>query len=442
VVFHDFRLDAEDKTPTQQGQPPSEEPVDFSPYVTVRAHDHLIREGEDATSDARLFKQPSMRFGLQMEREKDKDGKPKRLTFDPWGRSNNTCLRIDGQEILFGDVGKNRGTWVKVGDKVYRPVAQDKQIKAPLGSFEAVWQFRDLEVTQHVEVVFGRQSRQLDTCLIHYTLADKRKDGPARRVGIRFLLDTFIGANDGVPFTIPGRKGLCDTMQAFDNPKAVPDFIEAWEKDDPKDPGTVARIQFRLGQRLEPPTRVFLGGWPNGNLGRLGYPNARAEATLWEVPRVSMRELHERIRQVDPAQADKAPPDSAVSIYWDEKPLAPGGRREVGFTYGPGQIVKGDKLALSLSGQYVPGGEFTLTARVSNPKAGDKLTLTLPKDAGFELLPGYNKEQAVAATVTWRIKAGAVGTYKLRVESTSGIVQVQPIAIYPAKKGGSPGVFD
>ena len=437
VVFHDFRLDAIARSADDQEQAGAEEVIDNNAYVTIHAHDHAIQKGEDVTPDAGIFDRPTRRFGLRMEHEKDPEDKTgkkrKRLTFDPWGRSNNTCLHINGEQVLFGDP---RGAWVKET----RPLAQGKEIKTPLGGFESVWTFRNIEVTQHVEVVRGRQSRLLDTCLVYYTLADKRKNGPPRRVGIRFLLDTFIGANDGVPFTIPQKEGLCNTMQGFDNPRAVPDFIEAWEKDDPKDPGTVARIQFRLGKRLEPPTRVFLGGWPNGNLARFGYRTALGERTLWDVPRVSMRELHERARQFDPANAYKVKPDSAVTVYWDDRPLAAGGRREVGFTYGLGQVVKGDKLALSVSGQFVPDGEFTLTARVSNPKPTEKLTLTLP--AGFELLPGFAREQKVAATVTWRIRAGAVGRYKLRVESSGGIEQIQPISIYPAKKGGAPGVFD
>ena len=291
VLFHDVRLDPEDKgqgtkvppaaekvvdngalDPEDKGQgtkvpPAAEKAVDNGAYVIVQAHNRTIRKGEDLTPDGGIFLRPTMRFGLLMAREKDPKNKDKnkKLTFDPWGRSNNTCLHIDGEEILFGDA---RGTWVTQD----RPLPQAKEIKTPLGSFESVWQFRDVEVTQHVEVVRGGQSQRLDTCLVQYTLADKRQSGPTRQVGFRFLLDTFIGANDGVPFTIPGRGRLCDTMQAFDTPPAVPDFIEALEKDDLKDPGTVAHLQFRLGKRLEAPTRVFLGGWPNGALRRrFGY---------------------------------------------------------------------------------------------------------------------------------------------------------------------------
>ena len=48
----------------------------------------------------------------------------------------------------------------------------------------------------------GEQSRRLDTCLVRYVI--ENTDVRSHRVGLRFMLDTFIGANDGVPFTIPG----------------------------------------------------------------------------------------------------------------------------------------------------------------------------------------------------------------------------------------------
>ena len=50
-------------------------------------------------------------------------------------------------------------------------------------------------------------------CLVYYTI--RNKDTGKHKVGIRVLLDTFIGANDGVPFTIPGRKGFVKRRAEF-----------------------------------------------------------------------------------------------------------------------------------------------------------------------------------------------------------------------------------
>ncbi len=75
--------------------------------------------------------------------------------------------------------------------------------------------------------------------MIRYDLVNE--DTEMHRVGLRFLLDTYIGNNDGVPFIVPGSEKLCNTQQSFPTKKTVPDYIEALENDDPLNPGTVAR---------------------------------------------------------------------------------------------------------------------------------------------------------------------------------------------------------
>jgi hypothetical protein len=98
----------------------------------------------------------------------------------------------------------------------------------------------------------------------------------------------------------------------------------------------------------------------------------------------------------------------------------------------------------------VPGGEFTLTAQVRNPKPDERLTLRLP--GGFELVPGSNAEQAVPpvdadaarpiSVVTWRVRAGPAGKHLLRVDSNKKGSQKQPVVIYKPARSGTPGVFD
>ena len=217
----------------------------------------------------------------------------------------------------------------------------------------------DGKVTQEVEIVPGTQSRRLDTCLVRYIL--KNMDNRAHRVGIRFMLDTYIGANDGVPFTIPGASDLCDTKMKFDTAAKVPDFIQALEKDDLRNPGTVAYLQFRIGKNVESPERVLLGGWPNPELQKIGIRTARAQLTGWEVPFISIKE---RVK-------DRVANDSAVTMYWKEQTLEPGKTRTVGFTYGLGNVdarESGGHLLLTVGGRLVRHGEFTLTALVHDPK--------------------------------------------------------------------------
>jgi predicted secreted protein len=140
------------------------------------------------------------------------------------------------------------------------------------------------------------------------------------------------------------------------------------------------------------------------------------------------------------------PKDSAVVLYWDPppKPLAPGEKREVGFTYGLGNVASGEgegRLLLTVGGRLVRDGDFTLTALVSHPTPGEQLTLTLP--AGVKLVGGGSEAQAVppgtvgeTSTVTWKLRAVRGGEYNLQVKSSNGQTQRQKVTIR------STGVFD
>ncbi len=373
-----------------------------------------------------------MRFGLETTVGQDSG---KKLTFERMGGSNNTVVRLDGHEYIFGDSPFRRDGREPPSDPRFRGHWEPGMMKdTNLGKdatgrtregARSVWVYdrEKVYVTQTVELVPGEQSRLIDTCLVRYRL-ENRDDKP-HRVGLRFLLDTYIGGNDGVPFTIPGDKELCNTMHDFPDPKDVPDFIQALERGDLRDPGTICHLQLRLGGKIDAPDRVTLGAWPNPQL-RSRDERCMQEKTLWTVPVFSMQTLD--------------PPDSAVTMYWNDRPLGPGESREVGFAYGLGNVASGEgggKLALTVGGLFVPGGEFTLTAYVSNPQPGQTLTLTLPE--GFRLVEGEPKKEVPPlppqsaspnSPVTWRIRAGSrEGQFPLKVQSSTGVAQTTTVRI-------------
>src|SRR5207244_10164393 len=94
-----------------------------------------------------------------------------------------------------------------------------------------------LRVTQILEIVpskqpvdaGGQQRRLMDTLLVRYIFENNGKQ--AVNAGFRQEIDTLIGNNDGVPFTVPGR-GLVNTSADFVNAKQVPDFVQALERGD------------------------------------------------------------------------------------------------------------------------------------------------------------------------------------------------------------------
>ncbi len=188
-----------------------------------------------------------------------------------------------------------------------------------------------------------------------------------------------------------------------------------------------------------------LGGYPDAPLRQLGYNRAMGWFTPWDVPFVSIRELVDHRMDLKEAPRDPVP-DSAVTLFWDVKPMEPGQRRKVGFSYGLGEVASAEgegKLLLTVGGRTVRDGEFTLTALRASPAPGEKLTLSLPSGNRFELLsPAEQEVPPVAAgssrqisTVTWRLRGSQVGRSFLTVRSSAGVSQRQSVQISPPAEG-------
>jgi hypothetical protein len=334
----------------------------------------------------------------------------KRLTYDPYGSTNSTVLRIDGQDHKFG--GKTGGGWE-------RPKPEDV---GKWGGKKATWIFDDsrIAVTQTVElvpgepqIVEGEYKHLVDTCLVRYTI--KNTDSRPHTVGLRFLLDTLIGSNDGVPFTVPGR-GLVDSFADYQGGQ-IPDFLFVLERPDPKNPGTVAQLTLRLGGKLEAPERVSLTRWPGQN-----------GVSKFDVPLVSFAP--------NPVEKDMGlPGDSAVALYWEERELGPKETREVGFTYGLGNLSATGELALTVGGALVVNNELTVVGLVNRePGPGETITLELPE--GLKLAETTPQTQPVPRLqggrprpVTWRIWASQPGDFTIRIRTSSGDVQERRITI-------------
>jgi hypothetical protein len=410
--------------PPRRAEPPAPA-ADPVPRLEVRYHDVKrddVLEKLDLPDPG-----PTMRFGLVTLRNGKEVGggsAVRRLTFDPWGRTNNTCLRFDGSdERLFGGP---RGRWEESDVHGWK----DDRGQEHEG-VKSVWMCDDkrVQVTQLVELVRGEQSDLLDTCRVHYLI--ENRDGKEHKVGIRFLLDTFVGGNDGVPFTIPGDSALCDTLKDLPGEGKdgkVPDFLQALEKPDLAHPGTVAHLRLRPEDLKEAPVRVTLGAWPNEKL-RVLDRKALGPETLWDVPLLSMKALGLN--------------DSAVTMYWQEQPLAAGASREVGFEYGLWDLAgQGGELAATVDGAFRPDGELTVVAYVhqAGPEGAEgSVTLTLPE--GFQLLEGDATQpvprlprdaQGGNRPVTWKVRAGRTGKYEFTVRSGSGAAQAVPVEIKSA----------
>ena len=349
------------------------------------------------------FHDERLRFGIVMLKERDPNvpDMKKRLTYEERGLTNNTCIKIDGHENLF---------WDKPGRPVRRltPFEKFPDLKNRIG-WTATWESgnnQKIHVTQTVELVPGEQTRLFDTCLIRYTV--ENRDTVPHTVGLRVMLDTFIGANDGVPFVIPGQPGLMDTWIKLDS-KDIPDYIQAVEHPDLKNPGTVAHLGLRGivlpgGVEPEPIAELVICRWPAEYAGQV----------RWEWEYRSIREPNARREK-----------DSCVALYWAYRNMSPKEKREMAFTYGLNTIAAGTggdfKLGLTAGGSFRKGGEFTLTCYVRNPQRGQVVTLG-PLPPHLELVKDETLEKAVDSDgdrgqVSWRIRSTGVGPFKLEVSS-------------------------
>ena len=340
---------------------------------------------------------PNMRFGITVLKDAAGRAVNKKLTYDADGLTNHAMVRIDGVDVEFGG---GAGKWLT------RDVKDGNVSKS-------VWTTRGIEIAQIIEIVPSKQAvetaprvrkRLLDTCVIRYEIVNK--DQVDHTVGMRIMVDTLIGNNDGVPFAVPTVHGLVDTFKDFTTAEDVPDFVQALEVPNLQNPGTVRHMTFKLGD-IEAPARVSLTRWP-------------PFVPSWEVPVQHMAN------------------DSAVILYWHaDRAIAPSGKRTIGFAYGLGQVSAGEgtgKLAITVNGSFVREGILTVTAYVQKPGPNQTLTLDLPP--GFEFLR-CNPTETVSplapgqetSIVTWTIRAGDRGKHQLRVRSSTGIAQTQDVTI-------------
>src|SRR5262249_38897012 len=128
-----------------------------------------------------------LRFGIIMPQERDPKPNPeenptghKRLTYFPQGISNNTCMRIDGNQYLLGSGPK--GKWKEPLLAPLGKTADGRERKGARSTY--VYTDENIEVTQIVEVVPNDQPTEL-----------KKKDGKTQdvrlldRVLVRYVIE-------------------------------------------------------------------------------------------------------------------------------------------------------------------------------------------------------------------------------------------------------------
>jgi hypothetical protein len=379
------------------------DPIDTRPYVMLK-----FDEGRQSVNYT-----DSMNFAVHKVDPDNKGAETVKLNWYDNGFGNSTVARIDGSDFAFG-LAPDHGKWALGSEKgraVGKYGGKARTFEFTNGIF--VTQTVTIEPSEPVQVASGEYQRLLTQCLVRYSIHN-RDPKRTHQVGLRVLMDTCIGENDGVPFTFPGVSEVVSTKRDFHGPD-MPDFVQVLEKPNLRDPGIILQLNLRFSEKLEPPDRFQLTRYPVSNKN----PDKRI-LNKWDVPGVDMGD------------------DSCVVIYWKPTDLAPNKKRELAFTYGLGNISveSSGKIGLTVGGTPHVRGDLTVLALISDPNA-QFATLDLPP--GLKLLDGSLKQRIThmraesnrtpPSPVTWRVRAEREGRHNITVSTDTNARQSRRVTI-------------
>lgn len=277
-----------------------------------------------------------------------------------------TTIRIDGQNYKFGS---DKGLF--------------KGLKKENNKIKCIWLVKNIEVTQSLMFVNSPTTGNKDTVELLYKVINK--DYRLHKIGLRVMLDTYLGKEDGAPFRIPGI-GEVTTETLLDG-DLIPEYWYAY--DDLVDSTIRAQgiLKWDVPLQLQP-DKVVYASW------------LRFDQHLWDFSIKKGRNF---------SRTALGPKDSAVAIYWDTEKFNPNESFTAKTYYGiyGASIYKGEVLNVSLSGPaFVPEDIFIITADIQNSSPNKinnvKAKLILPE--GLTLSLGETSHKFIGTMKSKEIK--------------------------------------
>lgn len=318
----------------------------------------------------------------------------------PW--TSYTTVRIDGIDYVFGGTPTERaGKAGLVGEQLSPPrVVDDRRI-------ETAYRIGPVDVTQTLSIIRSSTTGLLDTVRIEYRVVNTASR--THNVGLRLMIDTMLGANDGAPLRVGEAAITADIAYRGDE---IPDFWQAF--DSLADPRVTAQGTLR-GDDVTTPDRVYFSNW-----------GALADG-LWDFDFEPGRDF---------TRLGEFELDSATALYWDPRPLAPGEERVYVTHYGLGGIsISPGDLSIGVTSPSTVTADpdrtvtFPVIAYIQNTGEGEARSLVariqLPQGLRLDGEPAVrqlgNLPSGRTTQVTWRVAVDrAVGgelTYTVRVEA-------------------------
>jgi hypothetical protein len=246
-----------------------------------------------------------------------------------------------------------------------------------------------------------------DAALITYRVTNR--GGKTSAVGLRMVLDTMLGANDGAPLRAGGRAITSATQLSGSE---LPDYWQAF--DSLAQPAVISQGTIRA-PGLTPPDRLEMVDW----------------GTLADSPwQFSFPTGADFTRRGEESQ------DTAVALYWNPAPLEPGKSRIYATMYGVGGVsLSPAQLSLGLTApaevdfQYDEVKASSVIAYLENSggfaSRGTKLALELSEGLRLAegqltleiglLQPGQTRQAVWRVTPTGK----ATGTLQISAAATS-----------------------
>jgi hypothetical protein len=236
----------------------------------------------------------------------------------PW--TSFTTINIDGASYVFGGSGKKiqkrTGNKVQFGKIISQEKTEENLITKC--SFD-----KNIEVIQTLTLFRNPSTRVKDTILISYKVINN--DQKKHKVGIRIMLDTKLGSNDGAPFRI-GTRSITSEEKFYG--KALFDYWQTF--DHLASPNVIAQGSIKVPEEgIYPPDKMYLVNW--GTLADF----------VWDFKYTPGRSF---------IRAGEIEKDTSLALYWNPIEIAPKKERTVKTLYGLGGVsLAAGELSLGLT---------------------------------------------------------------------------------------------
>jgi hypothetical protein len=306
----------------------------------------------------------------------------------PW--TSYTTIRINNENYVFGKATTKRpGSKLPGGEIAEPPKVTENRITMKC-------QYGSVVVEQILEITQSPSTGARDTARIKYVI-ENTGEAPAE-IGLRTVLDTLVGANDGAPF----RMGVREiTEECSVESKDFPDFWQAFDSLD--QPSVIAQGTLKGGD-VTPPDKIVFTNW------------GKSADHPWEIP------IEPGVKFI---RAGEDELDSTVTMFWLPRVIQPGSTRVItlycglgGVTFSPGKTFLGISAPAEVQFLGEKTRSYTVVTYMEHrgEAKAKNVVVNLDLPAGLSLVSGESElhldelTPGVTKQIAWEVKPDGLYT--------------------------------